>query len=47
MIYVKQQWIDHVFLINLGKNTDENKWTYKKQRNLCVKLLKRAKKDFL
>ena len=28
------------------KNTDQNKWAYKKQRNLCVKLLKRAKKTF-
>ena len=28
------------------KNTDQNKSAYKKQRNLCVKLLKRAKKTF-
>ena len=28
------------------KNTDQNKWAYKKQRNLCLKLLKRAKKTF-
>ena len=28
------------------KNTGQNKWAYKKQRNLCVKLLKRAKKTF-
>ena len=28
------------------ENTEQNKWAYKKQRNLCVKLLKRAKKTF-
>ena len=28
------------------KNTDQNKWAYKKQRNLCLKLLKRSKKTF-
>ena len=26
------------------KNTNQSKWAYKKQRNVCVKLLKRAKK---
>ena len=29
-----------------NENTEQNKWAYKKQRNLCVKLLKRAKKTF-
>ena len=29
-----------------NENTEQNKWVYKKQRNLCVKLLKRAKKTF-
>ena len=28
------------------KNTNQSKWAYKKQRNVCVKLLKRAKKTF-
>ena len=28
------------------KKTDQNKWVYKKQINICVKLLKRAKKTF-
>ena len=28
------------------KNTNQNKWAYKKQRNLCLKLLKRSKKTF-
>ena len=29
-----------------NENTEQNKWAYKKQRNLCVKLLKQAKKTF-
>ena len=29
-----------------NENTEQNKWAYKKQRNLCVKLLKRVKKTF-
>ena len=29
-----------------NENTEQNKWAYKKQRNLCVKLLTRAKKTF-
>ena len=29
-----------------NENTEQNKWAYKKQRNLCVKLLKRAKMTF-
>ena len=27
-------------------NSEQNKWAYKKQRNLCVKLLKKAKRTF-
>ena len=27
-------------------NSKQNKWAYEKQRNLCVKLLKKAKRTF-
>ena len=43
----KQLCLGLAFLINIGKiNSAGNLFTYKRQRNLCVKLLRKSKKVF-